>query len=419
MVFDIRTLILLNFIINIINAGTMAIIWYHYRKRFAGISFWLVNMVLHVVGIGFILWRGIIPDFFAVLLSNMLLLVGAIFLLMGLERFVGKRGVQIQNYILMAVYLGLTTYFFALQPNMTRREIIMSAMIIIIYFQIYWLLWMRTSPGLRKITWIVGLVASGYVVASLIRMTLLMTFPLETNDFFKSGFADSMAITAYLSLHICMIIALILMVTRRLLDEIQTQEEKFAKAFHSAPYAIILTRPSDGRILEVNNGFMNLTGYQIAEVIGKTTPEIRFWARDEDRIATLNELSGNNKVHEIETEFRRKSGELITGLFSADLITINNEFCILASISDITQRKQTEAEREQLIGELQIALSQVKRLSGLLPICASCKKIRDDGGYWQDVAVYVRDHSEAEFSHGICPDCMVKLYPEYANKLVK
>ncbi len=62
---------------------------------------------------------------------------------------------------------------------------------------------------------------------------------------------------------------------------------------------------------------------------------------------------------------------------------------------------------------LQAALDMAKQLSGLLPICANCKKIRDDQGYWQDVAVYVRDHSEAEFSHGICPGCAKKLYPGF------
>jgi AmiR/NasT family two-component response regulator len=61
--------------------------------------------------------------------------------------------------------------------------------------------------------------------------------------------------------------------------------------------------------------------------------------------------------------------------------------------------------------ELEEALAWVKQLSGLLPICASCKKIRDDEGYWHQVEVYIRDHSEAQFSHGLCPDCMTKLYP--------
>ena len=74
------------------------------------------------------------------------------------------------------------------------------------------------------------------------------------------------------------------------------------------------------------------------------------------------------------------------------------------------ERKRAEAEREKLVGELQKALSEVKKLSGFLPICASCKKIKDDKGYWRQIEAYIRDHSEAEFSHGICPDCMKKLY---------
>lgn len=70
-------------------------------------------------------------------------------------------------------------------------------------------------------------------------------------------------------------------------------------------------------------------------------------------------------------------------------------------------------ELRRLNAELQAALARVKILSGLLPICANCKKIRDDDGYWQDVAVYIREHSEAEFSHGLCPDCAMELYPEF------
>ena len=76
------------------------------------------------------------------------------------------------------------------------------------------------------------------------------------------------------------------------------------------------------------------------------------------------------------------------------------------------QRKEVEKEREKLIGELQDALAQVKTLRGLLPICANCKKIRDEKGYWNQIESYISQHSEADFSHGICPDCLKKLYPE-------
>ena len=72
---------------------------------------------------------------------------------------------------------------------------------------------------------------------------------------------------------------------------------------------------------------------------------------------------------------------------------------------------------QRLEHDLFKARAQVKSLTGLLPICSSCKKIRDDRGCWQDVAVYVRDRSEAEFSHGLCPECMERLYPEYAQRL--
>jgi hypothetical protein len=75
-----------------------------------------------------------------------------------------------------------------------------------------------------------------------------------------------------------------------------------------------------------------------------------------------------------------------------------------------------EGEREKLIRELQDSLVKIKTLRGLLPICASCKKIRDDKGYWNQIEAYIRDHSEAEFSHSICPVCMKKLYPDFSNE---
>jgi len=79
---------------------------------------------------------------------------------------------------------------------------------------------------------------------------------------------------------------------------------------------------------------------------------------------------------------------------------------------DITDRKKAEKQKESLLVNLQEALAKVKTLSGFLPICASCKKVRDDEGYWHQIESYIRDHSDAEFSHGICPTCARKLYPE-------
>jgi hypothetical protein len=80
-------------------------------------------------------------------------------------------------------------------------------------------------------------------------------------------------------------------------------------------------------------------------------------------------------------------------------------------------RQRAEAERERLIAELQEALANVKTLRGLIPICASCKKIRDDQGYWTQLETYLQKHSDAEFSHGLCLDCMRKMYPDLSGKV--
>ncbi len=88
---------------------------------------------------------------------------------------------------------------------------------------------------------------------------------------------------------------------------------------------------------------------------------------------------------------------------------------LLARVKTHLELKQARDNQASLISELQQALSDVKRLKGLLPICAHCKKVRNDTGYWQQVETYIESRSEAQFSHGICPDCIQKYYAEYAD----
>ena len=79
---------------------------------------------------------------------------------------------------------------------------------------------------------------------------------------------------------------------------------------------------------------------------------------------------------------------------------------------DVTERKQQQSERDRLIAELQVALADVKTLSGLLPFCAKCMNVRDDRGYWKQIETFIGERSNAKFSHGICPTCFVQLYPD-------
>jgi hypothetical protein len=85
--------------------------------------------------------------------------------------------------------------------------------------------------------------------------------------------------------------------------------------------------------------------------------------------------------------------------------------------TDVTDRKRTDREKEKLITKLQDALTQVKTLQGILPICSHCKKIRNDEGSWNQLEAYVTSYTEAQFSHGICPECMQQHYPEAHSKI--
>lgn len=97
----------------------------------------------------------------------------------------------------------------------------------------------------------------------------------------------------------------------------------------------------------------------------------------------------------------------------------NEVIGVVESFQDITIRKTLELEKEKLINELQTSFDTVKVLKGLIPICAACKQIRDDKGYWSQVEAYISRHSEAKFSHGICPDCVRKLYPAFSDEILR
>ncbi len=128
-------------------------------------------------------------------------------------------------------------------------------------------------------------------------------------------------------------------------------------------------------------------------------------------------LDGNGKPGEVYSwEFQNTISGQWLYMHDRAIKWIDGRIVRLQVATDISDRKRTEEEREQLIVQLREALTEVKNLSGLLPICASCKMIRDDKGYWNQIELYIKNHSEAEFSHGICPDCAKKLYPEFTDE---
>ena len=164
------------------------------------------------------------------------------------------------------------------------------------------------------------------------------------------------------------------------------------------------------RVVDINPAATDLLGAETSFGIGQNIdvllahwPEFLTACKDEE---TAHHEIVRQKKHPQHFDLRIMKLTDRKGQYRGKLITLR----------DITPRKYLEAEREDLINNLQEALTRVKTLNGLLPICSCCKKIRDDQGYWHQVEIYVRDHSGADFSHGICPDCISTHYPEYDRR---
>ncbi|MGA2786164.1 MAG: PAS domain S-box protein [Verrucomicrobiota bacterium] len=188
-------------------------------------------------------------------------------------------------------------------------------------------------------------------------------------------------------------------------------------AVEQSPASIVITNTA-GDIEYVNPKFIELTGYTMEEVLGKNPRVLKSGEKSPEGYRELWETIRAGNEWRGEFHNKKKNGELYWEFASISPIrdSAGRVTHYVAVKEDITTRKKFEADRDQLIHHLQQTLANVKALSGLLPICAGCKKIRDDKGYWSQVESYIQKHSEAKFSHGMCPDCLKKWYPDLVKE---
>src|SRR5581483_5196099 len=181
----------------------------------------------------------------------------------------------------------------------------------------------------------------------------------------------------------------------------------------------IISETLDGTVLSWNAGAEKMYGYRADEMIGRSLSALIPPARRGELSEIRDAIERGERLEQFETVRQRKDGRTVEVLTTVSPIKDPEGWIRGASIveRDITQRRQQELERLKLIQELTDALARVKTLTGLLPICASCKKIRNDQGYWEQVEIYISHRSNADFTHGICPGCVQRLYPEYASRI--
>ena len=202
---------------------------------------------------------------------------------------------------------------------------------------------------------------------------------------------------------------------KQLKAALQVSEEKFKKMSSSAHDAIIQMNDK-GKIVFWNEAAQKIFGHTWEDVKGKDLHKLlvphRYLTVFKKKFDAFKKSGQGSVVGKtVELCALRKDGSEFEIELSLSSYQDRGLWNSVGIVRDISDRKQIEKEKEILISSLKKALDEIKTLKGIVPICAHCKKIRDDKGFWNHLEIYIQEHSEAEFSHGICPDCKKKLYP--------
>lgn len=348
MVLDIRTIMTINIVTSIAGLAVMLIIWRQARGRFSGTQYWVYDYAFQTAAMFLMALRGRIWDGLSIVLANLLIAGAMAALYNGLLDFYGLKWPRRHNYILVAVFTAVQAYFSLYDPNLTARNYSLSLVVLILCGQSCYLAY-AGSKSVRKGAMLLAAVMLGFCLTGLVRIVTYAVSQPVGNDYFQSGMFEAVVLTVYMMLNLMVTYALILLVNMRLGREITEQEEVFAIAFRSAPYAILLTSVDKGEIIDVNTGFEKYTGYTRAETLGRTTLELKLWMTEQERTAVIGTLKEGRKVSGREVSFRMKNGQKMHTLFTAEIVNVKERPCVLSSIMDITE---IQGNREQLFRQV-------------------------------------------------------------------
>jgi PAS domain S-box-containing protein len=350
---DMRTVVFSSVVTDLTITFVMLGFWIQNKKRYKGGALFVMDFAFQSVALILIALRGIIPDWISMVVSNTFVVIGALMGLIGLEKFLEVKGKHIQNFILLAVFVFVHSWFSLVNPELPVRNLNISSALFLVTLECVWLLFHKVKGSKRKLTFEIGLVFAAYAFLNFVRIANFFLTKQSDIDYFQSGKFEYFALIIYQVLFILLAYSLVLLFNRRLITDLSSQEEMFSRAFFSAPYGIALTRISDGKIYQVNQGFVEIIGYSVSEAVGSTAKDLNVWPGENDRAAFVKEVIKLGKIHEKECQFRKKTGEIFDCLISAEVLTINNEKVMLISINDISERKQNENLLNDKISELE------------------------------------------------------------------
>ncbi len=352
---DIRTVLLSYTLCNLICAIVTFSLWRQNRNRFSGLGLCMVNFILNFLGILLLSFRGLIPDFFSIVVGNVLIVAGTLLLLMGLAEFLGIKLNQIHNDAILGLYIAFQVWLTYGYPDLQLRTILFSSVIIVYIGQMVWFLFKIHDSFIQSIVKELRIISIFYVLLGVSRIIYASVIPLG-NDLLKTGFIEAYIFLGFEMIYVSTTFYFFLMVNKRLVHNLEADiqerkktefalmvsQEKFLKAFINSPDPMLITRLQDGLIIDANEAFERLVGHSRDEVLGTTTVKLGIWADPDERTKVMKHMDTFGRLREYEFLGINKNGQELNLVYSGETINLNNEKCLISILQDISGQKISE-----------------------------------------------------------------------------
>ena len=381
------------------------------RKAYPGFRFWTGFFASTAVGLALVAARGVLPDSLSVLLGNLLILLALALFNEGVHRFFPARPQSPLPADAVAIIsaMALIAYFTYPSSDITSRIIVFSLCCALLCLHALALLY--SSEGSKKSLGRIMLSAGFSLYGSLALFRASKTIFLPVESLFKEGPVQIANLTLSIGTMLFLLIGCLLLVEERALAENRETNRHFDTLIGNLPGVVFRVGAGEDATIEfLSDGMSLLSSHKPDKFVGKPVSELRQVIDPEDWERYLAEIASavaGGGSYNLTYRIRDADG-LRRWLFEHGTVVSDDQGRFTSRdgfISDITEDVEASAQREKLLAELIEATDNVRTLSGLIPLCAACKKIRDDKGYWQKLEEYLNAHTGADFVTGLCPAC--------------
>ena len=352
MAVDVRTLVL---VLGLTHLIQVLVFLHQYRTNriYPGIGWWLLWSAAEVVGFGFILLREI-PAMHQVAIvgQNTMIFAGTLFIYVGVRRFFGREVDGVVLGAVFVVFLAAFLYFVYVDDRIVVRSVIICGALAAVSFVTAGVLLenkMTATAASARFNAAICLVHGGVFA----HRTLSVLIDAPVDRVFTPTLFNLVPYLDALIVSLLWTFGFIIMLNQRLHAEMTEAKEHFELIFDLSPDASLITRLTDGFIVNANHGFLAMTGYTRGETIGKSSLALEIWKNPEDRQQIVKELVEKGFSNNFEADFLRRDGSRIVGIMSAKVITLRGSPHIISVTRDITERKQAEEEIRRLNEELE------------------------------------------------------------------